>query len=43
MEKELVLPPGTDANKINIAPGVKVGNLLYVSGSAGAGIEQPGQ
>jgi 2-iminobutanoate/2-iminopropanoate deaminase len=36
MEKELILPPGTSRDSINIAPGCKVGNLLYLSGSAGA-------
>ncbi|MBC7236018.1 MAG: RidA family protein [Chloroflexi bacterium] len=36
MEKELILPPGTSRESITIAPGVKYGNLLFVSGSAGA-------
>lgn len=36
MKKELILPPGTDVDKMTIAPGVKVGNFLWVSGSAGA-------
>ena len=36
MKKELVLPPGRDRDKINIAPGVVVGGFLYLSGSAGA-------
>jgi len=36
MKKELILPPGTDPSKMTIAPGVKVGNFLWVSGSAGA-------
>ncbi len=36
MEKEVILPPGTNRDSIVIAPGCKVGNLLYVSGSAGA-------
>ena len=35
MKKELILPPGTDVEKMVIAPGVKVGNFLWVSGSAG--------
>jgi len=36
MGKELILPPGTNPDTINIAPGVKYGNLIFVSGSAGA-------
>jgi 2-iminobutanoate/2-iminopropanoate deaminase len=36
MEKQLVIPEGTDVSKMVIAPGVRIGNLLYVSGSAGA-------
>ena len=34
--KELVLPEGTDESKMVIAPGVQFGNLLFISGSAGA-------
>jgi 2-iminobutanoate/2-iminopropanoate deaminase len=35
MEKELIIPPGTDPAKVTLAPAVRVGNLLYLSGSAG--------
>ncbi len=36
MEKELILKEGTDVEKMVIAPGVRVGDVIYVSGSAGA-------
>ena len=36
MDKKLIIPEGVDVNKIVIAPGVQVGDVLYVSGSAGA-------
>ena len=36
MEKKLILPEGTDPDRINIAPGVRVGDMIYISGSAGA-------
>lgn len=36
MEKELILKEGTDVEKMVIAPGVRVGDVVYVSGSAGA-------
>jgi 2-iminobutanoate/2-iminopropanoate deaminase len=49
MEKLLVIPEGTDVSKMVIAPGVRAGDLLYLSGTvgldpargqlAGAGIE----
>ena len=35
MEKELIIPAGVDKDKMVIAPGARVGNLLYISGSAG--------
>ncbi len=35
MEKQIILTPGTDPAKMTIAPGVRAGNLLFVSGSAG--------
>ncbi len=35
MEKKLILPEGTDAAKITIAPGVRIGDFLYLSGTAG--------
>lgn len=40
MEKQLVLPEGTDVAKMVIAPGVRVGDLLYLSGTAGYSREQ---
>ena len=36
MEKQLILPEGTDVSTMVIAPGVRIGDLVYVSGSAGA-------
>jgi len=36
MEKKLILPEGTNVDRMVIAPGVRVGDLIYVSGSAGA-------
>ena len=36
MKKELILPEGTDVTKMTIAPGTKAGELLFISGSAGA-------
>ena len=36
MEKQLIIPEGMDVSKMVIAPGVRIGDLLYVSGSAGA-------
>lgn len=35
MDKRLVLPEGTDVEKMVFAPGVQVGDLLFTSGSAG--------
>ena len=35
MEKEIIVPEGTDAAKLPFSPAVRVGNLLYLSGSAG--------
>ena len=35
MEKQLIIPEGTDVERMLIAPGVRVGDLLYISGSAG--------
>jgi 2-iminobutanoate/2-iminopropanoate deaminase len=35
MEKQLILPEGTNVEKMVIAPGVRVGNLLYLSGTVG--------
>ena len=42
MEKKLILPEGTDVSKMVIAPGVRIGDLVYVSGSAGA-VERSGE
>jgi len=36
MEKQLILRENTDVTKMVIAPGVRVGDFIYVSGSAGA-------
>ena len=36
MKKELILPEGTDVTKMTIAPGTQAGELLFISGSAGA-------
>ena len=36
MEQELILPEGVDRDKITIAPGVKYGPVVFISGSAGA-------
>ena len=35
MDKQLILPEGTDESKIVIAPAVRIGDLIYLSGSAG--------
>jgi 2-iminobutanoate/2-iminopropanoate deaminase len=35
MDKQLILPEGTDETKIVIAPAVRIGDLIYLSGSAG--------
>ena len=42
MEKQLIIPEGTDAEKITIAPGVRIGNLLFLSGTAGSDREKGG-
>jgi len=42
MEKQLIIPEGTDAEKITIAPGVRIGNLLFLSGTAGYDKERGG-
>ncbi len=36
MEKQLIIPEGTNVANMVIAPGVRIGDLIYVSGSAGA-------
>jgi 2-iminobutanoate/2-iminopropanoate deaminase len=35
MEKQLILPEGTDTSKMVIAPATRIGDLLYLSGNAG--------
>lgn len=35
MEKQVIVTPGTDPATMTISPGVRAGNLLFVSGSAG--------
>jgi len=35
MEKQLIIPEGTDVTKMVIAPAVRIGDLLYLSGTAG--------
>ena len=35
MEKQLVIPEGTDVENMVIAPAVRIGDLLYLSGTAG--------
>lgn len=35
MEKKLIIPEGTDVDTMVIAPAVRVGDLLYLSGTAG--------
>ena len=35
MEKQLIIPEGTDVENMVIAPGVRVGDFVYLSGNAG--------
>ena len=35
MDKRLIIPEGTDVSKMNIAPGVRTGDLLFLSGTVG--------
>lgn len=35
MSKEIIIPQGTDASKMPFSSAVRVGNLLFLSGSAG--------
>jgi 2-iminobutanoate/2-iminopropanoate deaminase len=35
MDKQLIIPAGEDATKMVIAPAVRIGNLLFLSGTAG--------
>lgn len=40
MERQLIIPEGTDPSKMTIAPAVRLGDIVYVSGSAGVDREQ---
>jgi len=40
MEKQLIIPKGTDVEKMVFAPAVRVGDLLFLSGTAGYDREQ---
>ena len=42
MKKQLILPEGTDAAKITIAPAVRIGDFLFLSGTAGTDREKGG-
>ena len=35
MDKQLIIPEGTDVDKMVIAPGTRIGDLIYLSGQAG--------
>ena len=35
MGKKLIIPEGTDVDKMVIAPATRIGDLIYLSGSAG--------
>lgn len=35
MKKQLIIPEGTDVSKMVIAPATRIGDLLYLSGTAG--------
>jgi 2-iminobutanoate/2-iminopropanoate deaminase len=35
MDKQLIIPKGTDVSKMVIAPATRIGDLIYLSGSAG--------
>ena len=35
MDKQLIIPDGTDVDTMVIAPAVRVGDMLYLSGTAG--------
>jgi 2-iminobutanoate/2-iminopropanoate deaminase len=36
MEKQLIIPPGRDTANMVIAPGVRIGDFIFISGSAGS-------
>lgn len=40
MKKQLIIPKGTDVSKMVIAPAVRIGDLLYLSGTAGYDAEE---
>ncbi len=40
MEKQLIIPEGTNVANMVIAPGVRVGDLIYLSGTAGYSREE---
>ncbi len=40
MEKQLIIPEGTDVENMVIAPAVRIGDLLFLSGTAGYDREQ---
>jgi 2-iminobutanoate/2-iminopropanoate deaminase len=40
MEKQLIIPPGTDTSRMVIAPGVRVGDLICLSGTVGLDAER---
>jgi 2-iminobutanoate/2-iminopropanoate deaminase len=42
MDRQLIIPEGTDRSKITIAPAVRLGDTLYLSGSAGVDRKQGG-
>ena len=35
MDKQLIIPQGTDVDNMVIAPATRIGDLIYLSGSAG--------
>jgi len=35
MQKQLIIPPGTDPSTMVIAPAVRIGDLLFLSGTSG--------
>ena len=39
MDHEIIVPPGVDVSRQPFSPGVRVGNLLFLSGSAGVGAD----
>jgi 2-iminobutanoate/2-iminopropanoate deaminase len=35
VKKELIIPPGTNPDKLVIAPGIRIGDFIYLSGTVG--------